>query len=144
MKIFCCRYLKYSGQYSLGSWIRLSISKWNQIFPNWHVPNYSFMPNLCLSFFSNCYQSAIVIKLAWLRVIPWSGIYCTYFNLNVILKRCLQFVIKIGRFLKQEYIFVFFQNKLAKVALWSLLPEFRCENSCTLSFFNSINLQKNI
>jgi hypothetical protein len=59
-------YINYSNNYSrrrlIRSWIMLSISKWDQIYPDWQVPNYAFIPNVCLSSFAYWYQSVIVIK----------------------------------------------------------------------------------
>jgi hypothetical protein len=46
----------------MGSWIMLSIGLWDQIYPNIHVPNYSFVPNIRLNTLT--YQSDIVTSLS--------------------------------------------------------------------------------
>ena len=49
----------------MGSQIMISIGYWNQMCPDWKVTNYTFIPKVRLSQFAYCYQSFIVIKLAW-------------------------------------------------------------------------------
>ena len=42
----------YSGCHLMGSRLMLSISWCDQIYPDWQVPNYSFIPNVRLSSFA--------------------------------------------------------------------------------------------
>jgi hypothetical protein len=46
------------------------------MYPNCQVPNDSFISNVHLGSVAYCYQSVIVIKLAWPKVIPLSGACC--------------------------------------------------------------------
>ena len=63
----------------------LSVGKCDPIYPDWQVPNDSFMPNIGL--IAYCYKLVIWIKSAWPNnVISLSGAYCTTFERNNVTK----------------------------------------------------------
>ncbi len=68
---------QYSGRRLMGSRIMGSIGLWDQIYLICQIPNYHFLPNVCLV--------DLLIRINWLleslslcpKVIPLSGTHCT-------------------------------------------------------------------